>query len=292
MSQRFKAHAALSAVALIYGANYTVAKVILNGEFIQPFALTLLRVTSGLFLFWMFHGTFVKEKIDRQDIPRFILCGLTGVAINQMLFVAGLKQTTHINAALIMTTTPILVLGASWFLLNEKITGKKLLGITLGIAGAAILIIYGKKFVFKKDGLTGDIMVFLNATSYGIFLVTVKTLMHKYNPLTVIKWVFTFGFCFVLPFGATELVNTPMNTFTPRIWIAVAYVLICTTFLAYLFNAYALKLVSPSTVSIYIYLQPLIATAIALIFGKDDLTAVKVAAGALIFSGVFLVSKR
>jgi len=292
LSPRFKAHAALSAVALIYGANYTVAKVILNGEFIQPFALTLLRVTSGLFLFWLFHGAFVKEKIDRQDIPRFILCGLTGVAINQMLFVAGLKQTTHINAALIMTTTPILVLGASWFLLNEKITGKKLLGIALGIAGAAILIIYGKKFVFKKDGLTGDILIFLNATSYGIFLVIVKTLMRKYNPLTVIKWVFTFGFCFVLPFGAYELVNTPMITFTPRIWMAVAYVLICTTFLAYLFNAYALKLVSPSTVSIYIYLQPLIATAIALLFGKDDLTAVKVAAGALIFSGVFLVSKR
>jgi drug/metabolite transporter (DMT)-like permease len=292
LSSTFKAHAALSAAALIYGANYTIAKVILDGEYIQPYGLTLLRVVSGLVLFWLFHGVFVKEKIDRQDIPRFILCGLTGIAINQMLFIAGLKQTTHINAALIMTTTPILVLGASWFLLKEAITGKKLLGIGLGIAGAAILIIYGKKFVFTKGGLAGDIMIFLNATSFGIFLVVVKTLMRKYNPLTVVKWVFTFGICFVLPFGTHELVNTPMNTFTPRIWLAMAYVLICTTFLAYLFNAFALKLVSPSTVSIYIYLQPLIATAIALLFGKDELTGVKVAAGALIFTGVFLVSKR
>ncbi|MFQ5445606.1 MAG: DMT family transporter [Saprospiraceae bacterium] len=292
MSSKFKAHAALSAVALIYGANYTIAKVILDGEYIQPYALTLLRVASGVIFFWLFHGAFVKEKIERQDIPLFILCGLTGVAINQMLFIAGLKLTTHINAALIMTATPILVLVASWFLLKEPITGKKVLGIGLGIAGAAILIIYGKKFAFTKDGLLGDIMIFLNATSFGIYLVIVKTLMRKYNPLTVAKWIFTFGIFFVLPFGTHELINTPMNAFTPRIWLAVAYVLICTTFFAYLFNAIALKLVSPSTVSIYIYLQPLIATAIALLFGKDELTIIKVAAGAFIFTGVFLVSRR
>jgi drug/metabolite transporter (DMT)-like permease len=258
----------------------------------QPYGLTLLRATAGLFLFWLFHHLFVKEKIDRKDLPRFIACGITGVAINQMLFIAGLKYTSHINAALIMTTTPVLVLIASFFILKELVTRKKLLGIAFGIAGAATLIVYGKKFAYTKNGLLGDIMVFINAVSYGIYLVIVKTLMTKYHPLTVTKWVFGFGILLILPFGSRELLNTPMNTFTPSIWMALAYVLLCTTFLAYLLNAYALKLVNPSVVSIYIYLQPLFATSIALFFNKDELTSVKVLAGGLIFLGVFLVGKK
>lgn len=165
-------------------------------------------------------------------------------------------------------------------------------GVLLGIGGVATLTIYGKKFVYESSGLLGDVMVFLNACSFGTFLVLVKSLMHKYHPITVTKWVFIFGFFFVLPFGYHELSITPMNIFTLHIWMALAYVLICTTFLTYLLNTYALKLVDASTVSIYVYLQPLIATAIALFFGKDELTSVKVLAGALIFTGVYLVGKK
>ena len=292
MNTQLKAHLALSLVALIYGANYTIAKEILDNDYIQPLGLTLMRVIAGLSLFWLFHALLVKEKIDRRDVPRFILCGITGVAANQMLFITGLKFTTHINAALIMTTTPVLVLGASSILLKETITRKKMLGIALGIAGAAVLIIYGKKFAYRKEGLIGDVMIFLNAVSFGIFLVLVKTLMRKYHPLTVTKWVFGFGILFVLPFGSYELISTPMNTFTLQTWMALAYVLLCTTFLAYLLNAFALKHVNPAVVSIYIYLQPLIATAIALFLGKDELSAIKVLAGSLIFSGVYLVSRK
>lgn len=289
---QLKAHIALFIVSLIYGANYTIAKEILDNGYMQPYGLTLLRVISAVLLLESFHQFFIKEKIERKDIPRLAICGLTGVAVNQMMFIAGLKYTSHINAALIMTTTPVLVLVASWVILKEAVTRKKLLGIVFGITGAAILIVYGKKFAYNKEGLLGDLMIFVNAVSYGIFLVIVKNLMRKYHPLTVTKWVFLFGLFFVLPFGAHELISTPMNSFTPHIWLALAYVLLCTTFLAYLLNAFALKLVNPSVVSIYIYLQPLIATSIALAFGKDELTLVKMIAGFLIFLGVFLVSVK
>lgn len=289
---QLKAHIALFIVSLIYGANYTIAKEILDNGYMQPYGLTLLRVISAVLLLESFHQFFIKEKIERKDIPRLAICGLTGVAVNQMMFIAGLKYTSHINAALIMTTTPVLVLVASWVILKEAVTRKKLLGIVFGITGAAILIVYGKKFAYNKEGLLGDLMIFVNAVSYGIFLVIVKNLMRKYHPLTVTKWVFLFGLFFVLPFGSHELISTPMNSFTPHIWLALAYVLLCTTFLAYLLNAFALKLVNPSVVSIYIYLQPLIATSIALAFGKDELTLVKMIAGFLIFLGVFLVSVK
>ena len=291
-SKRFHAHTALFFVALIYGANYTVSKLILDGNCVGPYALTLMRVMAGLLLFALTHFFFIKEKIEKKDIPLLFLCSLTGVAVNQMFFIVGLKKTSHINAALIMTMIPVVVMVASHFILKIKVTGRKAIGVLLGMAGVAALTIYGKKFVYEKEGLLGDILVFLNACLFGVFLVLVKSLMHKYHPVTVMKWVFFFGLFLVLPFGYHELIVTPMNIFTLHTWMALAYVLVCTTFLTYLLNAFALKLVDASTVSIYIYLQPLIATAIALFFGKDDLTAVKVFAGALIFTGVFLVGKK
>ena len=292
MSKNLKAHLALFAVALIYGANYTIAKEVLDNDHLHPFALVLMRVLAGAALFWLFAAFFIREKVEKKDMPMLALCGLAGAAANQLLFITGLKYPSHINAALVMTTAPILVLVISWVILKEPIKLRKVLGIAIGICGAALLIIHGKKFAYTKSALNGDVLIFCNAMCYGLYLVLVKNLMRKYNPLTVIKWVFTFGVVFVLPFGTLELLNAPMNTFTPQVWMAIAYVLICTTFLAYLLNAVALKHVSPSVVSIYIYLQPLLATSIALMLGKDVLTTTKVAAGILIFSGVFLVSKQ
>ena len=277
---------------MIYGANYTVAKEVLDNDYLHPSALVLLRVLAGTLLFWGFAVFFVREKVERSDVPMLLLCGLTGAAANQLLFITGLKYTNHINAALVMTTAPILVLLISWVVLKEPIQLRKVLGVVIGICGAALLIIHGNKFAYTKTALNGDVLIFCNALSYGLYLVLVKNLMRKYNPLTVVKWVFTYGVVFVLPFGTRELLNTPMNTFTPQVWMAIAYVLICTTFLAYLLNAVALKHVTPSVVSIYIYLQPLLATGIALLLGKDVLTTTKVAAGVLIFSGVFLVSRK
>lgn len=292
MPTNIKAHLYLTIVAFIYGANYTVAKIVLDDDYLSPNSLTLLRVTTGVLLFSFFHAFFIKEKIDRKDLPRFVLCSLTGVVINQFLFNGGLKLTAHINAALLSTTIPVATFVASYFILKEKITRNKLTGIALGMTGVVILTLYGKNFAYEKSGLLGDVMIFVNACSFGTFFVLVKTLMHKYHPITVTKWIFTIGFFFVLPFGFHELKNTPMNDFTLHIWMAIGYVLICTTFLAYLLNTSALKLVGASTVSIYVYLQPVIATAIALALGKDELTIVKVTAGLMIFSGVFLVSKK
>lgn len=291
MSQNTKAHLALFITALIYGANYTIAKDVMVNEYIQPSGFVLLRVIAGVFLFSFFHATFIKEKIERKDIFRLIVCGICGVATNQLMFFEGLKLTSQINASLIMTTTPILVLITSSIIIKEKITLQKLFGIALGLSGAILLILYGKKFAYHKSGMLGDALIFINATSYGLYLVLVRKLMRKYHPITVVKWIFIFGIIFVAPFGANDLIQVQWNTFTQGTWLAIAYVLICTTFLTYLFNAFALKIVNPSVVSIYIYLQPLLATLIALLLAKDVLTIWKVIAGILIFLGVFFVSK-
>lgn len=287
---QLRAHAALFAVALIYGANYTIAKVVLDDDYLHPMAFISLRVGAGIVAFWLLHALWVKERVQRSDFPRLVLCGIFGVALNQSLFFIGLDYTTPINASLIMTTTPVLVLVASAIMLKETIQSKKVAGILIGMTGAVVLIIYGKKFAFNKDGWFGDLLVFINATSYGLYLVLVKPLLVRYHPLTVVKWVFLIGSLGVLPFGLPELMQTPWQTFTPHVWLAIAYVLVCTTVLAYLLNAWAMQSVSPTLVGIYVYLQPLLATLVALVVGKDVLAWPKVVAGVLIFTGVWLVS--
>lgn len=189
-----------------------------------------------------------------------------------------------------MTTTPILVLIISAILIKERIIPRKILGIAIGCTGAILLIMNGKQFA--QNNPLGDVMVLVNAVSYGIYLVLVKSLMARYHPITIVKWVFLIGFCLVLPFGWSDLQVVEWRSFSPSIWWAVAYVLVCTTFLAYLLNAVALSIVNPSTVSIYIYLQPLIASIIAVAVGKDQLALITVVAAGLIFLGVGLVSRR
>ncbi|PCH91502.1 MAG: EamA family transporter [Bacteroidetes bacterium] len=289
MNRNIKAHIALLITNLIYGANYTIAKEAMP-EYILPSGFILLRVSGALLLFVIFHRLMVKESVDKIDMLRLATCGLFGVAVNQLLFFKGLSITNPINAAIIMTINPVMVLLFASFLIREVITLKRTLGIILGIGGAVLLITYNSTSSFSLESSIGDLWIFLNAASYGIYLVIVKPLMNKYNPLTVIMWVFGFGLLYVLPFGFSELTQVRWTTLPMPIVLAMSFVVIFTTFAAYLLNIHALKVLSPTVVSYYIYLQPLLASIVALMFAKDVLSMEKIVAAALIFAGVALVS--
>ena len=282
-------HIALFAVNLIYALNYSIAKDVMP-DYIGPSGFILLRVLGGSFLFFLTYIFFIKEKVNSSDLVRLIFCGLFGVAINQLFFFEGLNLTTPINAAIIMTVSPILVIVFSAIIIKEKITIRKIFGIFLGLTGAATLILKSGAISLNNDYFIGNFLVFVNATSYSIYLVIVKGLMTKYNPITVMFYVFSFGLIFVFPFGISELSNVSLEIFTLEIFLKVGFVVICTTFLAYLFNAFALKSLNPSVVSIYIYLQPVLATVIAIILKSDSLDLIKIISSVFIFSAVFLVS--
>ena len=282
-------HIALFAVNLIYALNYSIAKDVMP-DYIGPSGFILLRVLGGSFLFFLTYIFFIKEKVNSSDIVRLIFCGLFGVAINQLFFFEGLNLTTPINAAIIMTVSPILVIVFSAIIIKEKITIRKIFGIFLGLTGAATLILKSGAISLNNDYFIGNFLVFVNATSYSIYLVIVKGLMTKYNPITVMFYVFSFGLIFVFPFGISEFSNISLEIFTLEIFLKVGFVVICTTFLAYLFNAFALKSLNPSVVSIYIYLQPVLATVIAIILKSDSLDLIKIISSVFIFSAVFLVS--
>ena len=285
------AHLAVLGANLIYGANYSIAKKVMP-EYIQAFGFIFIRVAFTAVVFYLL-GSFVRnEKVTRRDHMRLFLCAVTGVALNQLLFFKGLDLTRPINAALMMTTNPIMVLVAASLIIGEKITAKKVLGIVIGIIGASFLIVFGKTGSLGQGDTMGDLMVLINSLSFAIFLIIVKPLMSRYHTFTVMKWVFLYGLLLVTPFGLQEFMTARWNDMQSTQWWAVGYVVIAVTGLAYLFNTYALGRLSPSSVSIYIYLQPVFATMFAILFGEDNPEWLHLAAAGLIFTGVYLVTHR
>lgn len=291
MNKTLTAHISLLIANLIYALNFTIAKDVMP-NFILPSAFILLRVIGALFLFSFSYFIFFFQKIEFKDILRFAICGLFGVAINQLFFFEGLNLTTPINAAIVMTTNPILVMLLSFIIVKEAISLRKILGITLGFVGASTLILSDGAIDLSSNNSTGNLFVFINATSYGLYLVIVKPLLNKYHPLTVLFYVFAFGLLFVLPFGYDDLTIVKWGTIPVNIYLEIIFVVVCTTFIAYLLNSSALKTLTASTVSIYIYLQPILASLFAIFLGADFLDEKKIIASVLIFSGVYLVSIR
>ena len=291
MNKRLLAHLALFAANLIYGINYTVAKEVMP-DYIEPLGFILVRVTGAVVLFWLCYALFYYEKVKKGDLLKLAICGLFGVAINQMLFFEGLNLTTPINAAVIMVSNPILVLLFGILLATERLSSKKGIGIALGALGAIVLITNSGQVSMNNEHFWGNIMVFINASSYAVYLVLIKPLMQKYKPITVISWVFLFGILFVIPFGWSDFQVIQWATMPNGILWRVAFVVIGTTFLAYLFNVYGLKTLNPSTVSTYIYLQPVLASIVAIIASSDSLDITKIGSSILIFLGVYLVSHK
>lgn len=293
----YKAHFALLGANVIYGANHIIAKGVMPNK-IGPSAFVFLRILGASLLFWIIKS-FIKEKVDKKDFPLLILCGLLGVASNQLLFFHGLNLTSPIDASIIITAVPVMVLIFSAFLLKERITTNKLIGITIGAIGAVLLIWYGNK-AEGTSSVLGNIYVLLNACSYALYMVLVKPLMKKYNPITIISWAFLFGFIFMFPFGIQDILNTSFESFTLNTYLSVAFVVLGTTFLAYLFNIYALSKVSPSISGSYIYLQPVVSFIMVSLYAfvlnnneySQDINLVKIISCLMVVIGVYMISKK
>lgn len=292
---RVLVHLSLVLVALIYGATFVLAKEVMP-DYLGPFGFIWVRLLTALTLIAGVHRVFIREKIQfKRDYGRLALCGFFGSAANMMMFFQGLAYTSPINASLIMTSTPVIVLVVGALLVSESITWQKGLGIMLGATGAIYLILNAPhndaQIANSAWSWLGDLLVLLNAASYATYLVLVKPLMQRYNPLTVVKWSFTFGFLYVSPLGLPQVAAAEWASMPLGIYGTIAFVSLGTTFLAYILNAWALRYVSSSVVGSYIYLQPLFATLIAVILFQYGLTIWQVLFGLLIFTGVYLVNR-
>lgn len=291
MSKRYLALIAATLVSIIYGVTFTVAKDVMP-QYVLPYGFIVLRVGGSVLLFWLIWLLVPKQKVALADFPRIIGAAFFGVAFNMLTFFKGLSLTSPISAAVLMVSTPIIVLILSALIMKERMLKRKVFGIVLGLVGTAVLILYGKSVGNASNANLGNALVFANAISYGFYLIVVKKLMEKYNAFSFVNWIYLFGFMMVLPFGYSELQAFDYSNLPTDITLKIIFVIVFSTFLTYLLNLLSMKELKPTTVAVFIYLQPLFASIFAIGLGKDELNLVKVGAAVLIFSGVFLVTQK
>ena len=292
MSKRTLAILAAIGATVIYGINHTVAKGVMPMH-VQPFGFIFLRVGGAAILFWLISILGPKQKIEKRDWGRLFICSLLGMSINMLSFFKGLQLSTPLNSAVLVTITPIIVVMISALFLREKITLNKGLGIAMGFVGALGLILFGAEIRQDAPNIPlGNSLFILNATAYGAYLVVVKKLIEKYHPFTLMKWLFSMAFIINLPITLPEVLEIEWSTMPLWAYGSVAFVVIGTTFLTYLFNIFALTELKASSVGAFMYMQPLVGILFALLSHKDHLTLIKILAMAFVLVGVYLASKK
>lgn len=293
VSTNLKAHLALVGTNLFFAINYSAVKYFTSHGYAGPFGINVIRVGVSLVLFWiLFLFKPEKTRIQRKDIWTFILCALTAIALNQMLFIKGLSFTLPIHASLLTLIAPILITIIAAKVLKEKLTIIKATGLLLGVLGAALLVA-GREHGAVGDNIPlGDLLIVLSSVCYAFYFILVKPLMSKYSPILVTRMIFTFGFFLIVPISAHEFTAISWEAFSSTEWVLLFLIVIPGTFFAYIFNVYGIKILSASTAGAYIYSQPVFAVIISMIFLKEELSLYKILAGCLIFTGVFLANKR
>ncbi len=284
-------HLALIAVQLLFGTWPIIGKIALRA--LPSTGLVALRIGGATIAFLILQRTLGRTQvISRKDYARLALYSLLGVVLNQLLFVKGLSLTSSvINATLLGTAIPVFTLLVSITLGYDRVSLRKALGIILA-AGGVVYLVDPMRADFSSDKTLGNILLVANSLSYGAYIAISKDMLKRYGALTVITWIFVFGSVITIPIGIYSLSSTPLETVSAGVWLAVLYIILAPTVGAYYLNAWALARVEPSTVAVYIYLQPLIAFALApLILGESWNSRTWVAC-LLIFAGVAVVTWR
>lgn len=293
LTQNTKAHFGLLGTNLFFAINYSAIKYFTENHYAGPFGINIIRIGISVVLFWIFFlFAPVKTKINKKEIPVFLLCAFTGLALNQMLFIKGLSYTFPIHASLLTLITPILITAIAAAILKERVTIAKVFGFLLATSGAIVLISARENPTMGEHIFLGDMLVICSAVAYTFYFVTVKPLMLKYSSFDVMRWVFTFGFFMILPVCIKEFSQIAWQVFTWKDFLLLFLIAVPGTFFAYIFNVYGIKILGASTAGGYIYSQPVFAVAVAMIFLKEELHLNKILAALLIFAGVYLSNRK
>lgn len=290
VEKSYAPHLALIAVQIFFGSLPVIGKIVLKT--IPPVSLVGFRVgiaALALFLFQRYRGNL--RLADKKDYWRFFVLSLFGVTFNQLLFIGGLSLTKASNTSLLAVTIPIFTIAIGAALGVEKLRKLKIAGIILAAVGV-ILLIDPRNASFSSATTLGDILIIINSLSYGIYVAISKETITRNGALKSTAWIFIFGSLLCVPLGAYSLSATDLTMIPWSIWALIFYIAIVATLLPYLFNAFALARVNPSIVAVYIYLQPLIGFVLAVIFLNEPVDFRVIIAAILIFSGVYLATKK
>ena len=291
--EKLKGHILILITNILFAVNMPISKYLLPTH-VPPEGLTIMRMLFACVMFWMVSLFTAKEKVPLKDLGLLFICALCGVGINQGLFIVGLNRTSPVDASIIATSVPIFVMLLAALILKEPITRKKSFGVFLGASGGVILVLSSTHTVQTSSSLDGDLMIIVSGLMYAIYLVLSKPLTLKYSSITMMKWMFLFTSLTLFPLTYQHILDAPVFHQIEWNWTvlsALFYVLFGATFLPYLLIPMSLKRIRPTTVSMYNYIQPIIASLIAVMIGQDTFSLQKIVSAILVFVGVYLVTQ-
>lgn len=289
MKKEWLAHLGLVLESSLYAGSYIVAQFVVPAP-VPPLELTLLRAGFAGILFTLFHLSFVREKVSMRDLGLLALCALMGITVSNICFFNGIALTSPLNGALITLSAPLFLVIFS-IIAQGEIELKKLIGIMVGAMGGALLVLGDSGSVdAAPNPILGNLLIGGSAGAFAIYLTLIKPLLMRYKAITVLRWLFTFGTIYLLPFLAADIISLPWNDFSMQTWGALFFILVCITFITFLLNTFAMRVLNPSVVSTYIYTTPLITAAIGAVSQQGQFSIFLVISGVLILTGGYLVS--
>ena len=293
-SQAYKGHLAMLGANILWGLMSPVSKAVLIAGPISALSLTTFRMVGAAVIFWLSSLFTKKEHVNHQDLMKLFFAALLGIVLNQGSFIFGVSLTSPINASIVTTTTPIITMIIAAFYLKEPVTGKKVIGIFVGAAGALLLILSSQSAAAgggKSSNIWGDLLCLLAQFSFSFYFVLFKGLIGKYSPITLMKWMFTYASICTIPFTFNHISAIDFANLPAELYLGIAYVVIGGTFLPYLFIPIGQTLLRPTVACMYNYVQPIVASLIAVLWGMDTFGVMKGIAVALVFSGVYIVTQ-
>lgn len=291
-TEKLRGHFSIAAAYLIFGLNLVFSKDIANSQTVSPYVLFSLRAIGASALFWLLSFFMPREKVEKADIWKIAAASLLGLFVPQMTFLMAITMTSAIDTAIIGTLGPIFTMFFAFLFLGEPITGKKAGGVALSFAGVLLLIfnsIHGGGASVTSPW--GVVLLLVNSLSFSLYLGIFRPLISKYSVVTFMKWSFLFSLLLSLPVSAGGLLTTDFAAIPPNVRWEIGYLVFFATFVAYFLIPYGQKFIRPTLVSMYSYLQPIIAAIISIWTGLDSLSWQKVLASLLVVGGVVLVSK-
>lgn len=286
-------HLAAAGAYLIFGVNVVVCRDIASADALPPIVLFALRAGGATLLFWLLSLFIPREKVPPRDLLRIAGAGILGVFLPQITFLHGIALTTPVDLTIVNTTTPILTMFVAAIFLREPITWKKAIGVAVSFGGILWLILQS---VVLGGGASetqplGLVYCFANSTVFALYLGTCRPVISRYSVVTTMKWMFLISLLLSIPFVLPQLADTRWDALGTRQWWEVVFVIIFSTFVAYFLVPYGQQRIRPTLVSMYGYLQPIVAISIAISTGMDRLTVTKVVAALLVFAGVYIVNQ-
>ena len=290
--QKLAGHLATAGTYTIFGLNLIFCKDIANAEAVQPIVLFTLRAAGASILFWLLSAFLPKEKVERKDYAKIALASLTGLFVPQLTFLSAITMATPLDTGILGTLVPIFTMFFAFLFLKEPITLKKATGVALSFAGVLFLIFNS----VHADGVAsttpmGIALLLVNGITFSLYLGAFRPLISRYGVVTFMKWMFLFSLVFSIPFSVHGLMYTDFAALPASICWEIGYLIFFATFVAYFLISYGQKRIRPTLVSMYTYLQPIIAAIIGIWAGMDAITWQKVLSALLIVGGVILVSK-